>query len=140
MADTLTPAARSAHMAKIRSKDTKPEVLVRRLLFRLGYRFRLHGKGLPGRPDIVFKARRKVVFVHGCFWHGHAGCASAHMPKTRPDFWAEKFSKNAQRDEKNVAALEALGYDVAVVWECEAACPGLARKLESFLGPTRFDG
>lgn len=122
-------------MAKIRGKDTKPEMLVRRTLWAAGYRYRVHAKDLPGRPDIAFRSRRKAVFVHGCFWHGHPGCPVAHLPKTRPEYWAEKFAKNAARDCANIEALGRLGYAVEVVWECEATSPQLAERLAEFLGP-----
>ena len=99
--DTLTAAERSERMARIRSKDTKPELRVRQLVHRLGYRFRLHQKDLPGRPDLVFASRRKVVFVHGCFWHAHEDCSVANRPKSRSEFWNAKFERNRFRDPKN---------------------------------------
>jgi DNA mismatch endonuclease (patch repair protein) len=135
MADPLTPEARSAHMARIRGRDTGPELLLRKLLFAMGYRFRLHRKDLPGRPDIVFKGRRKVVFVHGCFWHQHPGCGVAHVPKTRPDYWRDKFARNRERDARNEERLREAGYDCFVVWECEVRDERLPGKLREFLGP-----
>jgi len=134
MADPLTPQARSAHMARIRGRHTKPEVDLRKALWAMGYRYRLHGKGLPGRPDIVFKGRRKAVFVHGCFWHNHEGCGVAHIPKTRPDYWASKFAGNKARDARNEAELRERGYGVAVVWECEAISAATLDRLRAFLG------
>ena len=114
-----TDAARSALMRKVRGRDTGPEVMVRRLLHRAGYRFRLHAGDLPGRPDIVFRGRRKVIFVHGCFWHRHDGCRRTTTPKTRREFWANKFAANRKRDAAAVSCLERTGWEVAIVWECE---------------------
>lgn len=107
-------------MRSNRSKDTGPELAVRRLLHGLGYRYRLHRRDLPGSPDIVFAARRKVVFVHGCFWHAHDDgvCRAASVPKTRSDFWRAKLSDNRERDSRHVAALEEGGWKVLIVWEC----------------------
>ena len=116
--DFLTPAARSALMSRIRGKDTGPELAVRRILFALGYRYRLHGRKLPGKPDLVFPARRKVVFVHGCFWHGHT-CLGGRLPGTRSEFWAEKIGANKRRDRRNRRALGKLGWQSLVVWECK---------------------
>ena len=121
-------------MRRVRPKDTKPELTVRRLLHRLGYRYRLHRRDLPGTPDIVFPGRRKVVFVHGCFWHRHRGCAAASTPKTRFEFWSRKFDENIERDARKIAALEAAGWAVLVVWSCEARNPDmLMQRLLSFL-------
>ena len=106
-------------MAAVTSKNTQPEVAVRRFLHALGYRFRLHRKDLPGKPDIVMPKLRTCIFVHGCFWHRHTGCRYATTPKTRSEFWKAKFSRNVERDLENVQALEALGWKVLVVWECE---------------------
>jgi DNA mismatch endonuclease (patch repair protein) len=115
--DTLTPLERSERMSRVRNRDTKPEWAVRRLLWALGYRYRLHGKGMPGRPDIVFPKLKKVVFVHGCFWHRHPRCG--RTPKSRLDFWLLKLRSNRARDLKNQRALNKLGWDFCVVWECE---------------------
>lgn len=123
-------------MALVRGKDTRPELLVRRMLFARGYRYRLHRGDLPGTPDLAFPGRRKVVFVHGCFWHRHGGgCRLARLPKSRVEFWEEKLSGNRLRDERNQRALVALGWGVFVVWECElddadAALERLVRFLE----------
>ena len=106
-------------MRRVRGKNSTPERLVRSALHRAGFRFRLHDKRLPGRPDIVLPSRRAVVFVHGCFWHRHPGCRAASTPKTRTTFWQEKFDRNVQRDRRDQAALEASGWHVHVVWECE---------------------
>jgi DNA mismatch endonuclease (patch repair protein) len=117
--DTLDAKGRGERMTLIRGKDTKPEMTVRRLVFSFGYRYRLHDKTLPGKPDMVFKSKRKVVFVHGCFWHRHKGCKLARMPKSRLDFWKPKLEGNAKRDARNMAALRADGWGTLVVWECE---------------------
>ena len=135
MADTLTPEQRSAHMARIGAKDTGPELVVRRLLHSLGYRYRLHRRNLPGRPDLAFLARRKVIYVHGCFWHQHSDCSISHIPGTRSDYWASKFARNRARDARNLDALCALGWEALVVWECEVSALGpLAARLTNFLG------
>ena len=107
-------------MAQVRSKNTKPELLIRSALHRLGYRFRLHKKGLPGRPDVVLPKYRTAIFVHGCFWHRHPGCRKASFPKTRVEFWEDKFDTNVARDERNRTDLLAAGWHVLTVWECEA--------------------
>ena len=117
--DTLTSAERSRRMARIRSRDTAPELRVRRLLNGLGYRFRLHRKDLPGSPDLVFPSRRKVIFVHGCFWHAHGRCKTANQPKTRRAYWSGKFARNKARDRSNTLKLRKLGWDVFVIWECQ---------------------
>lgn len=118
MTDFLTPAERSERMSRIRGKHTRPEVTLRKALHRLGMRYRLHGAGLPGKPDIVFPRYKAIVFVHGCFWHRHPGCSIATTPKSNTDFWLDKFQKNIARDTKVVQALELLGWRVFVVWEC----------------------
>jgi DNA mismatch endonuclease (patch repair protein) len=117
MADTLSTAERSALMARIRGTNTKPEVLVRSALHRAGFRFRLHNRSLPGRPDIVLTKHRTVVFVHGCFWHRH-GCSLASDPSTRKAFWRDKFARNVARDKRTAAALRRAGWRVYTVWEC----------------------
>ncbi len=119
--DTLTPAERSKRMSLVRSKDTKPELTVRSLIHRLGFRYRLHCKGLPGKPDLVFTARRKVIFVHGCFWHRHPSrrCPLARLPKSRLEFWLPKLEQNRVRDKKKQAELRRLGWRMLVIWECE---------------------
>ena len=119
MPDPLTPAQRSALMARVRSKNTSPEKTVRCLLHAAGYRFRLHDRKLPGRPDIVLKRFYAVIFVHGCFWHRHPGCSSATTPRTRAEYWKPKFAKTIERDKRNAQALEDLGWRVITVWECQ---------------------
>lgn len=119
MTDHLTPEARSQHMARVKNRNTKPELIVRHLLHTMGYRFRLHRKDLPGSPDIVLPRHRKVVFTHGCFWHGHAGCRRAGRPTSNRAFWDKKIDRNIERDEIAVMALRASGWQVLVVWECE---------------------
>jgi DNA mismatch endonuclease, patch repair protein len=106
-------------MARIKSKNTGPERRVRSLLHRMGFRFRLHGRGLPGHPDVVLPKYGAVVFVHGCFWHRHEGCKYAYVPKTRKAFWMAKFEQNVTRDARVLSSLKALGWKVLVVWECE---------------------
>lgn len=134
MVDVFTPEQRSTVMARIRGKDTKPEIAVRRILHAMGYRFRLHRRDLPGTPDIVFPGRRKAIFVHGCFWHGHPGCRFARRPATRPEFWAEKIGGNQKRDRIVVARLRSLGWSVATVWECALRRPErVAARLHRFL-------
>lgn len=122
MTDRLSPEARSRLMAKIRSRDTGPERAVRSILHRLGLRFRLHRKDLPGTPDIVLPGRETVVFVHGCFWHGH-GCKVGKMPKSRTDYWGPKIGANKVRDRRKAAALRRLGWRVISVYECELKAP-----------------
>lgn len=119
--DTLTASERSARMAKVRHRDSKPEMLVRRLVHSVGFRYRLHDRRLPGSPDLVFRRLRKVIFVHGCFWHRHPDptCKLARMPKSRLDFWRPKLQGNRQRDVRHQAELQALGWRFLVVWECE---------------------
>jgi len=138
MVDRLTPQQRSAVMARIRRSDTKPEIIVRKLLHRLGYRFRVQLKGVPGRPDVAFPRRRKIIQIHGCFWHAHEGCATFRMPKSRTEFWETKFARNKARDARQEEAARDAGWDVLVIWECglndEA---GLIDELVDFLGPTR---
>ena len=122
MADTLTPAQRSERMSRIRGRDTKPELWVRRILHSRGFRFRLHQKDLPGRPDLVLPKYGVVVFVQGCFWHAHH-CQKGRIPGTRGDFWKSKFEGNKKRDARNTRALRAAGWHVFTIWECELAKP-----------------
>ena len=125
-------------MSKIRSGNTKPEWTIRRLLHRLGYRYRLHGKGLPGKPDIVFAGRRKVIFVHGCFWHQHEAisCLDGRKPKSNTGYWHAKLERNVLRDREHTERLTAEGWGVLVLWECEMRDEAaLAERLSSFLGP-----
>lgn len=140
MVDKLSPERRSANMAKIASKNTKPEMLVRRITHSLGYRYRLHQKDLPGKPDLVFSRRRAVIFVHGCFWHGHSDptCKDAALPKSRTEYWHPKLARNKERDAAQIASLEQDGWTVLIVWECETQkVADLAVKLQQFLGQPR---
>jgi DNA mismatch endonuclease, patch repair protein len=135
MADKLYPQARSALMRKVKAKDTKPEMAVRRTTHRLGYRYRLHVKELPGSPDLVFPSRRKVIFVHGCFWHRHEGCRRASTPSTNVEFWTAKFERNAARDADKERLLIMAGWEVLIVWECEVrGTSEIERKISEFLG------
>ena len=117
--DTLTSEKRSWNMSRIRGANTKPELTVRSMLHRMGYRFRISNKTLPGRPDIVLPKYRAVIFVHGCFWHRHQGCKYAYTPKSRLDFWGQKFEGNVMRDKNNLSLLKKIGWLPIVVWECE---------------------
>jgi DNA mismatch endonuclease (patch repair protein) len=121
MVDRISPEHRSWNMGRIKGRDTAPEVAVRSMLHRLGLRFRLHSRSLPGRPDAVLPRWRTAVFVHGCFWHRHADCRFAYTPKSRLDFWNSKFVENTGRDERNQKALIAEGWRVVIIWECELA-------------------
>ena len=123
MTDIVDSGRRSEMMSRIKGRDTVPEIVVRRIAHGLGFRFRLYRKDLPGRPDLVFPRHRAVVFVHGCFWHRHDGCRYAYKPKSRVPFWTEKFRRNVARDQRNEAALRALGWRVFVIWECETRNP-----------------
>ena len=131
MVDTITGERRSWNMSRIRGRDTGPELRLRSLLHRAGFRFRLHAKKLPGRPDIVLPKYRTAILVHGCFWHRHSGCRNATTPSTRAEFWQEKFDSNVRRDARNRADLEEAGWTVMTVWECElkADAEGVVRHL-----------
>jgi DNA mismatch endonuclease (patch repair protein) len=131
--DKLDAQRRSENMRRIKSKNTKPEMALRSFLHRHGYRFRVHRKDLPGKPDIVFPGRRKVIFVHGCFWHQHPACREGRLPGTRLDYWRPKLERNRQRDDAAISSLQALGWGVIVVWECEASAPATIEKIRSFL-------
>jgi DNA mismatch endonuclease, patch repair protein len=136
--DRLSKERRSWNMSRIRGGDTVPEKLVRSVLHRLGFRFRLHVKSLPGKPDIVLPRYRTVVFVHGCFWHRHGSCKFAYNPKTRVDFWARKFAGNIERDRAALRALRRSGEQVIVVWECQTRDRvALSRRLDSLLKTQR---
>ena len=135
MADNRSPESRSALMSRIGGKDTAPELVVRRLLHALGYRFRLHRQGLPGTPDIVFPSRRKVIFVNGCFWHAH-GCRIGRPPKSRREFWLPKLERNRAKDARNKRALRNSGWGVLTVWQCQTKSQDrLSAQFQSFLGP-----
>lgn len=133
MPDVHTPEQRSFNMSRIRSKDTKPEMLVRKFLFSRGFRYRLHKKKLPGKPDIVLSKYKTVIFIHGCFWHGHEGCRYFVIPKTRTDWWMTKISQNQQRDKLNMQKLEEMGWRVVEVFECGLKPEKIQDKLNSIV-------
>jgi DNA mismatch endonuclease, patch repair protein len=133
--DKLDVQRRSENMRRIRNKNTKPEITLRSLLHKQGYRFRIHCKDLPGKPDIVFPGRRKVIFVHGCFWHQHSGCREGRLPGTRLDYWRPKLKMNHERDEAAIRDLLALGWEVMVIWDCEIAVASKLEQLHGFIGP-----
>jgi DNA mismatch endonuclease, patch repair protein len=138
MADVKKALSRSELMARIRSRDTRPELRVRHFLWDSGFRYRLHGKALPGKPDIVLSRYKTVIFVHGCFWHGHADCKQFKLPQTRTDFWQAKITRNQERDAAAIGKLQAMGWQVIVIWECELAGSNgrarLVRLLAEILG------
>ncbi len=134
MTDIFSQAKRSWIMSRVRGKDTSTEIKVRSLAHRLGYRFRLHRKDLPGKPDLVFPSRKKVIFVHGCFWHGHECARGARIPKTNSDYWIKKITNNMERDRSNIVLLESLGWEILAIWECEVKDnEQLERTLNCFL-------
>jgi DNA mismatch endonuclease (patch repair protein) len=121
-------------MRQVKAKNTKPEITVRKIIFSLGFRYRLHVDTLPGKPDIVFPGRKKIIFVHGCFWHGHIGCRYARLPKERVEFWSEKIGRNRERDSRNIDELEKMGWKTLVVWQCDLKQPELlTARLKEFL-------
>ncbi|MBR8048670.1 MULTISPECIES: very short patch repair endonuclease [Burkholderia] len=131
--DRLSADRRSALMRRVRRADTAPEMVVRRLVYGMGYRYRLHARDLPGRPDMVFRGRRAVIFVHGCFWHGHS-CLRGRPPASNVDFWAAKLKRNAERDQRVISELRKSGWRVLVIWECELkAGDDLQRTIRRFL-------
>lgn len=119
MVDHVSPERRSWLMSRVKSKNTTPEMRVRRMAHAMGLRFRLHRKDLPGKPDLVFPKLKLAIFVHGCFWHRHPGCPKASMPKTNPDFWRTKFAANVDRDQRALEGLSSQGWNVKVIWECQ---------------------
>jgi DNA mismatch endonuclease (patch repair protein) len=132
--DHVDPAKRSLIMAAVRSKDTRPEMAVRRLVYEMGYRYRLHAYDLPGHPDMVFRGKKKALFVHGCFWHRHSGCRYSTTPKTKTSFWSAKFSANVARDRRNSRALRRAGWRILAVWQCQLKNPKtLAKRIHEFL-------
>ncbi len=134
MVDTVSAEVRSRIMAQVKSKNTKPEMAVRRLLHGLGYRYRLHRRDLPGKPDLTFPSRRKTVFVNGCFWHSHEDCDRARLPSSNRDYWLAKLERNRERDKRNLALLQENGWGTMVVWECELAdLNAVVQNLISFL-------
>lgn len=137
-ADPLSRAERSERMSRIRSKHTQPELHVRRTVFALGYRYKLHANGLPCRPDLVFPGRKKIILVHGCFWHRHRSkrCRLARLPKSKLEFWMPKLERNRARDMKNVTKLRRLGWKVLTIWECELSKPQLQQRIVRFLDRT----
>lgn len=138
MADKIDPARRSANMSKIASKNTKPEMVVRRLLHSMSYRYRLHRKDLPGKPDLVFPSRRAVIFVHGCFWHLHPdpACKDTRLPTSRQEYWLPKLQRNVERDKNAEEALLKDGWKVLTIWDCETKAANLPQRLRAFLGPS----
>lgn len=133
--DTVPPNRRSENMRRIKSKGMKPEMAVRRLVHRMGFRYRLHVANLPGKPDLVFPRLNKIIEVRGCFWHQHGKCIDSHVPKSRLDYWCPKLQRNQSRDAANLQSLKALGFRVLVVWECEIKKEKrLVAKLGRFLG------
>lgn len=140
--DTISRERRSENMRRIKSTGMRPEMAVRKLAHAMGYRYRLHVPGLPGRPDMVFSKRRKVIFVHGCFWHQHpkASCADARYPKSNLSYWRPKLERNVQRDRSHAVALTKSGWKVLIIWECETGDENiLCRRLRAFLGPVRTE-
>lgn len=137
MADVVDPATRSRMMAGIRGKNTRPERIVRSFLHLRGFRFRLHRKDLPGRPDIVLPKYRTAIQVHGCFWHRHPGCRFATTPSSNAEFWQAKFAENVDRDARHEAALRQLGWRVLTVWECEVGSPEFLEELVKTIDPSR---
>lgn len=132
--DRLTVAGRSRQMSLVKSKNTGPELTVRKLVFSMGYRYRLHGTGLPGKPDLAFTRKKKAIFVHGCFWHRHADCKKTTTPASNTDYWLPKFARTIERDRQTLEALSDRGWTSLVVWECELKDMGaLASKLRAFL-------
>jgi len=132
--DKFSPEKRSAIMAKIKGRDTKPELVVRRLVYAMGYRYRLHRQDLPGKPDLAFLGRRKVIFVHGCFWHQHPSCKRSSRPTTNQPFWDEKLDANIERDRQSLDAYAQMGWKVLTIWECETKNPDTLRiRLAAFL-------
>jgi DNA mismatch endonuclease (patch repair protein) len=135
--DNLTPERRSANVSKIRAKNTSPEMAVRRLVHGMGFRYRLHVAALPGKPDLVFPRLRKIIQVHGCFWHRHRGCIDSHIPKTRVEYWKPKLARNQKRDRANEKALRRQGWEVLIIWQCEVnAAALLSERMAEFLRGT----
>lgn len=138
--DVFSKGKRSQIMSRISGKDTKPEILVRSLLHRMGYRFRLHKKELPGKPDITLPKHKKVIFVHGCFWHGHENCPRSKRPSTNVVFWNKKINGTIERDKQNIQNLENLGWETLILWTCEIKNQDILKhKLKSFLDTKKFE-
>ncbi len=137
--DTISKEARSMNMAAIRAKDTLPEMKVRSLIHSLGYRYRLHRKDLPGKPDIVLRKYKTVIFVHGCFWHHHKNCKRANWPKSNQEYWIPKIKRNVERDKKHTKELKKLGWKVITIWECETKnTEGIVKKIDKGLNNPRL--
>ena len=138
MTDRLTQSRRSVNMSAIRSRNTYPEIAVRRIAHQMGYRFRLNCKDLPGKPDLVFRSRKKVIFVHGCFWHQHdaPGCSDSRLPKSNKSYWHNKLKRNAERDQQHIEELRKLGWKSLVLWECQIGreLPRVSKRISTFLG------
>ena len=138
MADHVSAKKRSAIMAAVHTKDTGPELALRKLVYGMGYRYRLHGRELPGRPDLVFRPLKKVIFVHGCFWHRHDACRYATTPKSRTAYWQSKFAANVARDRRNVRDLKKAGWHVLTIWQCQLKNPNkVAKRTHEFLKSDR---
>lgn len=134
MTDSLNPSRRSENMRRIKAKNTKPEIALRKLLYSMGYRYRLHVNDLPGKPDVVFRRNKRVIFVHGCFWHQHSECREGRLPGTRPEYWIPKLGRNVQRDRENAEWLMTAGWQVLTVWECQIGdLQALEKSLRTFL-------
>lgn len=133
MADVHSKAVRSYNMSQIKSKDTKPEILVRKYLFSKGYRYRLHVKDLPGKPDIILPKYKTAIFINGCFWHGHKNCKISHIPKTRTEWWENKIGNNIRRDKKKRFELRKLGWKVILIYECELKKNKIAKTFNRLL-------
>jgi DNA mismatch endonuclease (patch repair protein) len=133
--DHLNQKRRSDNMRQIRAKNTEPELLIRRLVTQLGYRYRLHVKSLPGSPDLVFRRLKRVIFVHGCFWHQHQDCREGRMPGTRTEYWEPKLLRNIERDRLHRDALVKSGWRVLIIWECELHRSDLTERIAAFLTP-----
>ncbi|HQU59793.1 MAG TPA: DNA mismatch endonuclease Vsr [Saprospiraceae bacterium] len=134
MADVFDKNKRSDIMKRVKSSNTRPEMLIRKYLFSKGYRYRLHKKDIPGKPDLIFPAKKKIIFINGCFWHGHDCKRGARIPKANREYWLKKIGRNVERDKENFSKLKELGYKVAVIWECEMKdFQAIAEKLATFL-------
>jgi DNA mismatch endonuclease (patch repair protein) len=138
MADTISRERRSYNMSRIRGKDTEPELVLRKFVFSLGHRYRLHGKNLPGKPDIIFPSKKKAIFMHGCFWHQHENCSVSHQPKSNLDYWMPKLKRTIERDKEHIKALKKLGWKTLVIWECEVeTLQKMEGRILRFLGPSK---
>ena len=133
MADHLSKEKRSWNMSRISSKNTKPELIVRKILYQNGVRYRLHAKDLPGKPDISNKKKKFAVFVNGCFWHQHPNCSRANIPKTNKDYWIPKLERNIQRQEESINSLKKLGWNIFIIWECELKSPYELETIDSII-------